>query len=308
MAGGFAHITAAAEAIGRLEEVEGLTPADKIALTQLMPFIEVGAVGPDYPYLGGQSEWADKMHYQYTGEVIRNGVRTLVGYDLGAPRNRCLAWLFGYAAHVATDLTIHPIVLARVGPYEQNKSAHRTCEMHQDAYIWPRRNLGDIGLADYFRININHCSTDAGDFSPDIAGLWQQMLETTYPDAVTADPPDFDGWNKGFRRIVDTVDDAGSFFSFTRHLLASQGLVYPSTAAVNMTFIEDLDTPEGKMHYDDIFSRAVDSIVSVWSQIGLALNAPNQEESEQALGWIPEGNLDTGETLANNELIFWSAA
>jgi len=163
MAGGFVHITAAAEALGRLGDVEGLAPADKLAISQFMPFVEVGAVGPDYPYLGRQPEWADRMHYENTGEVICNGLRVLRRREPGVLRIRCLAWLLGYAAHVATDLTIHPVVLRRVGPYEENKTAHRTCEMHQDAYIcWPRRNLGALGLADYFRENINHCSTDDG--------------------------------------------------------------------------------------------------------------------------------------------------
>tara|TARA_R110002072_G_scaffold211424_1_gene368948 strand:- start:2346 stop:3272 length:927 start_codon:yes stop_codon:yes gene_type:complete len=308
MAGGFAHITAAAEALGRLGEVEGLTAADKMSITQFIPFVEVGAVGPDYPYLGGQSEWADKMHYRETGEVIRNGVRILRDYEPGGARSRCLAWILGYAAHVATDLTIHPIVQARVGPYEQNKTQHRTCEMNQDAFIWHRRNLGELGLADYFRVNITQCSTDEGRLNTDVVELWQQMLELTYPDDVANDPPEFDRWNTGFRRIVDTIDDLGSFFSFTRHLLASQGVAYPSTEGVDMTFIENLDTPEGKMHYSDIFDRAVGSIVTVWSHIGIALHAPNQEERDQALALIPDGNLDTGEALASNELIFWSAA
>lgn len=308
MAGGFAHITAAAEAVGRLGEVEGLAPTDKMSLTQFMPFIEVGSVGPDFPYLGGQSDWADKMHYEHTGEMIRNGVRLLRDYDSGETRSRCLAWLLGYSAHVATDLTIHPIVQARVGPYHGNETEHRTCEMNQDAFIWPRRNLGELGLADYFQVNISHCSADDGGLHPDIVALWHRMLELTYADDVAGDPPEFDSWNKGFRRIVDTIDDLGSFVSFTRHLLASKGMAYPSTEGVDPSYIEDLETPEGPMHYNDVFDRAVNSVVAIWSQVGTALNAPSEDESEQILSGIPNGNLDTGEYLANNELIFWRVA
>ena len=227
MAGGFVHVTVAAEAIGRLEGVTGLSAADKMAVSQFMPVVEVGSVGPDYPYLGRQSEWADRLHYSNTGEVICNGVRILRDYGAGPRRGRCLSWLLGYAAHVVTDLTIHPVVQGRVGPYAENKTAHRTCEMHQDAFIWPRRNLGELGLADYFRNNITHCSTAEGDLNPDLTDFWRQMLQTTYPADFEQDPPALDRWNRGFKMIVDTIDDAGSFVPFTRHLLASVGVVYP---------------------------------------------------------------------------------
>ena len=33
-----------------------------------------------------------------------------------------LAWLLGYCAHVATDVTIHPVVEMKVGPYDENKN------------------------------------------------------------------------------------------------------------------------------------------------------------------------------------------
>ncbi len=308
MPGGFAHITVAAEAFGRRDEVDGLIPSDNLSLSQFMPFVEVGSVGPDYPYLGGQSEWADNMHYRHTGEMIRNGVRYLRNIGDSSTRPRSLAWLLGYAAHVATDLTIHPVVQARVGPYDDNKTEHRTCEMHQDAYIWPRRNLGDIGLADYFHINITQCSTNEGNLHPDIVAIWQSMLTVTYGADVDETPPDFDGWNKGFRRIVDTIDDLGSFVSFTRHLLASKGVAYPATDDIDMSYIVDLETSEGLMHYDDIFEKAVSSVISTWSQIGIALNAGTDEQCEEFLTAIPDGNLDTGERLAGGTLIFWSAA
>ena len=50
----------------------------------------------------------------------------------GEEKRKRLAWLFGYAAHVTMDVTIHPIVELKVGPYAENKRAHRVCEMHQD--------------------------------------------------------------------------------------------------------------------------------------------------------------------------------
>jgi len=306
MAGGFVHLTVVAFARGRLAEVEGLTLDDKRRLSQFETFMDVGAVGPDYPYLGGQSEWADKMHYRSTGEAIRNGVRALrrLGKDMPI---RSLAWLLGYGAHVATDLTIHPIVERKVGVYAEHKTEHRTCEMHQDAYIWPRRNLGEIGLADYFRDTITPCSTDDGSLHPDVVRIWEEMLQATYPEDFKVDVPDFSKWNRGFKRIVDTVDDLGSLVPITRHVLASKGAAYPKSDEVNREFIDGLDTPEGKMGYDAVFDRAVSSVVGIWTVLGRALHAPTGEELETSLSSIPDGNLDTGRHLAEPEkFIYWN--
>lgn len=308
MAGGFVHITAVAFALQRLGQVAGLTPQDKQGISQFQPLFEIGAVGPDYPYLGQQSEWADRMHYQRTGEVIRNGVRVLRGYGHDITRTRCLAWLMGYAAHVATDLTIHPIVELRVGPYAENKTQHRTCEMHQDAYIWPQRNLGEIGLADAFRLSINACSDDDGNLEDNVASFWRRMLEATYPEDAANDAPQFDHWNKGFKIIVDAIDDAGSLFCFTRHLLAEGGLVYPAANRIDRSFIDNLNTPEGPLPYDAVFDRAVSSIVQIWSTVGEALTAAQDDVAEERLASLPDGDLDTGRTLAGGDMIFWREA
>lgn len=305
MAGGFAHLTAVAVARGKLVEVEGFSQDDKRRLSQFETFMDVGAVGPDYPYLGFQSAWADRMHYEKTGEAIRNGIRALRASRPEAPI-RALAWLLGYGAHVATDLTIHPVVERRVGKYAENKTEHRTCEMHQDAYIWPRRNLGEIGLADYFRITIEPCSTEDGSLHPDIMQLWENMLRSTYAPEFVSDAPNFSAWNKGFKRIVDTIDDVGLFVPFTRHVLASRGIAYPTPGEVDLTFIENLDTPEGRMGYDAVFDRATSSIIKIWSLIGRAYRAEATGESEAILSEIPDGNLDTGHYLSDEtQFVFW---
>lgn len=306
MAGGFVHISAAAEALGRLKEVDGLTSPDKRVLRQLQPFVEVGSVGPDYPYLGGQSKWADLMHYEMTGETIRNGVRVLRRFESGSHSHRAMAWLLGYCAHVATDLTIHPVVERCVGTYADNKKKHRVCEMNQDAFIWKGRNLGDIGLADYFNLNIRHCSDEDGDLHSAVVELWLMMLEFSYPESYATERPEIQRWNKGFRVIVDSIDDLGSLFAFSRHLLAGQGVAYPSPDAIDMTYVENLQTPEGLQHYSQVFDRAVGSVISLWSVVGRALHATNEATAEAILQEVPDGNLDTGKSLAGSHYIFWA--
>ena len=75
-----------------------------------------------------------------------------------------------------------------------------------------------------------------------------------------------------------------------------------------MTFIEGLETPEGPMHYNDVFDRAVDAVVRVWSTIGEALHTSTAGDADVRLAAIPNGNLDTGVSLIDRELIFWRVA
>ena len=306
MAGGFAHITAVGFALERLEEISSLTSGDKKALFNFRSYVEVGAVSPDYPYLGRQSEWADNMHYRDTGMMIRKGITEIGSLAPGPARDRCFSWLLGYAAHVATDLTIHPVVEAKVGKYKGHETEHRTCEMHQDAFIWQKNNIGEIGVADYVRQMIGHCSDADGALNPDVTAVWTRMLAYTYPEDFESNKPNVEEWNKGFRKIVDVADDAGAvLFPFTRHTLAGHGIVYPSADDIEDTFISDLDTPEGKMDYEDIFNKAVNSVISAWSTIGKVLN----QKSPEALQDIPDGDLDTGKRLSDGaSFIYWRSA
>ena len=75
------------------------------------------------------------MHYERTGDMVKAGIEFIRGLS-GEEKRKALAWLFGYTAHVITDATIHPVVELKVGPYAENKTDHRICEMNQDAYIF----------------------------------------------------------------------------------------------------------------------------------------------------------------------------
>ena len=133
MPGAYAHITMV-NVLAESARLEGLGFSNAAAsgLLRYFKFCELGAVSPDYPYLvvgdSAAAKWADLMHYERTGDVLRagiSGVKTLSGDK----RDRAFAWLLGYLAHVATDVTIHPVVELKVGEYAQNKTAHRVCEM-----------------------------------------------------------------------------------------------------------------------------------------------------------------------------------
>ena len=153
MPGAYAHITLVNQARepARLDAIDEFPDEGKRIAAQNLNFLELGAVSPDYPYLaildGDSGAWADLMHYVNTGGMIQEGIRRARELD-GLAQEKCLAWLMGYVAHVATDVTIHPVVQLKVGPYEQNKGAHRHCEMHQDVHIYQRLNLGPMDLSE----------------------------------------------------------------------------------------------------------------------------------------------------------------
>lgn len=311
MPGGFAHITLVTELRNRLDSLNHFTNADRLAVGRNLPFCEVGAVAPDYPYLdlplkGDSPAWADRMHYEQTGEPIRAGVRWLRQQDNSPERERALAWLMGYAAHLGADLTIHPVVERRVGPYHENAKNHRICEMHQDTFIWQRRNLGNIGVADHFDNAIRVASnSDGRNLAEPIPELWLHMFTSTWPDEVASTPPDIDQWHRGYRRIIDAVEEGHQLFKAARHLLAGEGIAYPNSDELDDSFIYNLETPNGRMDYEAVFESAVSNIAGIWETIAEALHAVDEENAETALQALPDGNLDTGRDLATDEYVFW---
>ena len=313
MAGGFAHITVVAELLARLRHLD-LSDETKRAAGMNMPFCEVGAVGPDYPYLAislddSTKAWADRMHYKMTGDPVRAGVRWLRQHDEipTADRDKALAWLLGYAAHVGTDLTVHPVVLRRVGPYEDNAREHRICEMNQDTWIWKRKNLGTTDIAEYFDPIMRNTSNPDGTIAEPVRRIWESMLQETYPEDAAATPPDINAWHRGYGALIDVAEEGPGLFKFTRHLLVEAGLTYPHPNDIDLSYIENLDTPTNTMHYDDVFDHAINSVITLWEIIDGALTG-SEEASAEHLARLPDADLDTGLTFADNTQAFWSTA
>ncbi|MEE4358856.1 MAG: zinc dependent phospholipase C family protein [Desulfococcaceae bacterium] len=308
MSGAYTHITLENEMREpmRLEEIPGFPEEAIITILDYFKFCELGAVSPDYPYLAvddsGAAAWADAMHYTDTGQMIHAGIRLLRDME-GEAKMKGLAWLLGYSAHVAADMTIHPVVQMKVGPYHENKSGHRTCEMNMDVHIFQRLNLGDIGLSDHLGSGIGLCSE--GDSTEmldlDVHDLWDNMMKEVYPEDYESNPPDIHKWHSRFNTIVSTIAQAGNILMpVARHVAADKGLVYPAADEIDMQYIEDLETPEGTMHFDDIYERALRNIESMWSMVARGVLEDDAECFETVGNW----NLDTGRN-EDDELIYW---
>jgi hypothetical protein len=308
MSGAYTHITLENEMKEpmRLEAIPGFPEDAIISVLDYFKFCELGAVSPDYPYLAlddpGAAVWADQMHYTRTGEMIHAGIRHLREME-GEAQQKGLAWLLGYAAHVATDVTIHPVVEKKVGPYHENQSGHRICEMNQDVYIFQRLNLGDIGLSDHLDSGIARCGDpdDPDQLDPDVTNLWQNMLQDVYPDEFESNPPDIHKWHRRFKLVVGEIASSGNvLLPLARHVASGMGLVYPLADEVDMQYIEDLETPEGTIHFDDLFDKAVQGVEYVWGLVASGVLAGDDEYLEKIGNW----NLDTGRD-EDDQLVFW---
>jgi hypothetical protein len=296
MPGAYAHLTLVnlIREPARLES-RGFTAAAITAVLDYFRFCELGAVSPDYPYLDithpKACEWADRMHYQKTGEVVKAGVG-LVRQLEGSSRQKAFSWLLGYASHVVTDVTIHPVVELKVGEYQKNKGRHRICEMHQDAHIFQRLNIGEIGLGEHLDSGIWGCcdTPGSGRLDPVIVDMWQGMLESIYPDLYRSNPPVINNWHASFKFVVDKAEEGNLLPPFARHVAAGIGLTYPAIADIDPQYLEGLSTPLGPMHYDQIFERAMNNVLDVWTHISDAVFKSDNTYRTAAVNW----NLDTG--------------
>lgn len=309
MPGGYAHITLV-NTMRELTDTHADIPTNvKIATGDYLNFCELGGVSPDYPYLDvldtDAASWADLMHYVRTGDMIRAGVERVSAMH-GAEQSKCLAWLLGYAAHVAADVTIHPIVELKVGPYHGNEKAHRVCEMHQDAYIYQRLGLDNVGLSEHLDKTQNglracHHPEDEHRIDASIHNLWNAMLKTVHPGAHRQNGPDIDSWHAHFGPIVDKIEEGSALPAFARHVAVNAGMTYPEPGEVDLVeFIESLETPQGPMHYDAIFDKTRENIARVWAWIGQDV-AAGTLDNVSAIG---EWNLDTGRDETQT-LVFW---
>ena len=227
MPGAYAHITAVNVAQKLLEGQEAFPREGLSIVFDWLHYIELGAVGPDYPYLdvvGGSkaAAWANAMHWDRTGDRIKVGIRVLSNMSPCLERKKALAWLLGLTAHVLMDVTVHPMVGIKVGPYEENKKAHRTCEMNQDTYIFQTRMNLSIHYASHLKAGICRCSdpADADKIDPDIFYVWNEMFKDVDIELYTTNGPCIDVWHHCFQKIVDHIAES-RLVALARHVAYS---------------------------------------------------------------------------------------
>ena len=304
MPGAYAHVTLA-NAAAEMRPLLMIPHFPVRAISSVVNYLgycELGAVGPDYPSLApdGDVPWADVLHRERTGEMVRAGVRLLRGLT-GEPKAKCFAWLMGYAAHLVGDAAIHPVIRLKVGPPEDNMAAHRLCEMHQDVLILHRMNLGGADACDYLKMGIGRCGNGRG-LDGDLKGFLNDLFARVHPGHWKRDPPDFDRWHARFLGAMDRVDCLGRLPAWSRHAHADGGLRYPLDKEVNRTFVSDLRVPGGgfPLSYGKIFDQAVEKVREAWATLALGVYAADEAYTEHFQDW----DLDTGEA-PDGKMAFW---
>ena len=311
MPGAYAHITAVNVARERMDKHPDFPDEGKAIAASWLKFCELGAVCPDYPYLAiaegrRACAWADAMHWDRTGDRIKAGIRTLAPMPPSPARDKSLAWLLGFTAHVLMDVTVHPVVGIKVGqPYEEHKKEHRTCEMHQDTYIFESRlNLG-IHYANHLKSGICSCSDPADEdrIDPDVFYVWNEMFKDVDMALYVENGPNIHGWHDCFEDIVGHIADS-RLVALARHIAPGvlDGSVYPLAEDVEDQYIKNLEVPGGqRMTYDAIFDKGVANVLRAWAVVASDVLVG----TASAEGFLRNWNLDTGEDEAKIKT-FWS--
>ena len=311
MPGPYVHITLLHELMRpeTLESVFSSSSGYAASLSTYFPYCALGAVSPDYPNLAQSdptaSVWADAMHRTRACGMITSGIRRVRG-SRGDVRDKQLAWLLGYCAHVAADVTIHPVVQAKVGVYAENQRQHRICEMNQDSYIYRRMNLGEIGVSDIFARTVARCSSvsDRTQLDRDIVTLWEGMLKDVHPELYDTHQPDSASWHREFIAMVDGgTAGAVNLFPLAGVIATKMGLTYPAYEAVDRQYVDGQIIPSDipqTFQYDDIFDHAAGNTAAMWRLIERAVcdeNTPN-------LPTFGDWNLDNGLDELGR-VVFW---
>jgi hypothetical protein len=310
MAGTFTHWMIAEEALSRYDALPSKHRYFPFVLN-LNHFVCLGAVGPDYPYLTELlsgflkvHSWADRMHYENTGDFVRYGIKNLLAQS-GDEFNTCLAWLCGFVTHLLTDSVVHPVVQAIVGPYIFNSGEHRHCELIQDSYIFHEIKGVEIEYARYSSL-FRMCSdpNSAWKINRGLGLFWTQTLKDAHPTASDhfgkIDP---DRWHENFLSKISSASDPLPVF---RHFAEEKKLAYKRTEEITpeewQRFVREIKIPGNKTgeFRKDAFEKSVDAVSRIWQR--LFVDIENQDADGPA-AYIKNWNLDTG--VDEEEQYFW---
>ncbi len=300
MAGTYAHIILASS-LGQDTSLLNEFPASiRLALKNCGPFCKLGSVGPDCPYVvgtTGATGYANVMHYARTADFVRIAIPRIYSMNFALTDTRaCLAWIFGYTAHLVMDLTFHPVISRKFGAYAasaQNRKKHRLCELHQDVFLFHERFGLEIVGSDFLKFSrFAQCSQDGNihKLSRPIRDLWtycleQQPREATKPYVrLPKESLKPDVWYATFVNVFQNVVTKGNTF------LQGLGFGYPRLRDLDRAYTESLPSASGsKISYTELFNLAANNARVYWRQLALALDN-NQPESFT----LQNGSLDTG--------------
>ncbi|MEK6743314.1 MAG: zinc dependent phospholipase C family protein [Nitrospirota bacterium] len=265
-------------------------------------FLFLGAVSPDLPYLcfkTGQFNWADVMHYEKTNAIALGGHAVLK--RVWSKRTEAdevkYAWLLGLTSHLIADATIHPIVQAIVGPYEQNKEEHRLCEMTQDSLLYRERKGAEIRYAE-FSSAVKFCGRSP--YHRAVMEFWSQLAGRAH--AEKNDTPDPNLWFSTYSKAIDAAEGGSGMVALFRHIGIGSGLIYRTSSELRRDspqmvekYYTRVNLPTGGqgLFSRDGLDRTVGNVVNAWNAMHRGLRS-DVDVARLVRNW----NLDTGVDMA----------
>lgn len=280
-------------------------------LNKYSEFLFLGAVSPDLPYLSfktGKINWADVMHYEKTNSIATSGHKTIktIWNSKSVADEIKFIWLMGYASHLVADATIHPIVQAIVGPYEQNKKEHLICEMTQDSLVFNKYKNSDIYYAEFSSI-LKFCGESKSFY--ELMEFWEHQVVENYSDKNEVPNPKL--WFKTYSEVIDSAEGGSGIVALFRHIGTVKEYIYKPKDEIlsdypeyNQEYYKKVKLPGGTVSSfkKEGFDRAVNNVVTVWNLLYAGLNK-DIVITDNIKNW----NLDTGVNMdsPDGEVTYW---
>lgn len=272
---------------------------DIIAKNPMM--IQFGALCPDIPYLdevveekfglvAKQKIWGDLMHYVHTGKFLQFGVEMLKSMkeENSTHYEICLQWFLGFLSHMIVDTVIHPIVELKVGDYANNATQHRICEMHQDVWLFEeiyKKPISSIKPVESIEVLKR----------AEVLDFWEYLLSKCYGFYLSTARPNFHEWINDYRQKLAIASNYESAIG------KNSGLFYPNYEAINPEFLKNLDSPVGKIDFDQvIYTHMIPNIVKFWQIVFDGIDNASMEYKE-----IFDFNMDSGKFIRTERYVSW---
>lgn len=309
MPGPFTHISICESAMNRNDVGEELTKL----LNDNYQFVFLGAESPDLPYLSilvGGKDWADTMHYTRTNSQVISGfeaLRQIWSLKTPADEVKC-AWLLGYVSHMVADATVHPIVQAIVGPYnesKENQHNHRICEMTMDSLIFEEINHIDLTNAKFVEA-LDFCKES--EYFQKFLDFWETQLTSNYP-GMDHDPEPHT-WFTEYTEALSVSSEDGGVAAVFRHLGGLENFFYHNPEEIRTDYPEDYQKYYAEVKYPggigpfltNGFHPAVTNVVNIWNMLYTSLTGFGLAVPQVVKNW----NLDTGVDQDDGGVTFWS--
>jgi len=275
-------------------------------------FLFIGAASPDLPYLSfktGKVNWADIMHYERTNSIVTGAFDEMKAAWLSKSDadEIKLVWILGFVSHLVADATIHPVVQAIVGPYEQNKEEHRMCEMTQDSLIFNMEKSTDMTYAEFSSI-LKFC--EESKYFDALMDFWKNQVVQNYQDKGEEPHPEL--WFQTYTEAIDAAEGGSEVVGFFRHLGVASNYIYKPEEEIvrdyperNEKYFQKVKLPDETVGYfpTDGFEKAVKNVIEAWNALYLGLGTGIVVVSNIIKNW----NLDTGENQDSpgKEVSYW---